>query len=207
MDYPREPLRRGRRNGVVAALVVVGLYVGYAPLKGGVIAALDAGARAGFALASGAPAIEAGSIVRAGAAWSEAMAAARQPATAPDHSGGLLQPAYTATGALRLPPAYREWVFVGGATGLAYGEPTTIKEHWNAPGIFTHVYLEPGAYRHYLATNHRRSGRENPHCHNQQARHRQSVLWHRLSLGQPTNRRRIHTELARLRGCPRSDFG
>ena len=52
-----------------------------------------------------------------------------------------------------MPENYPEWVFVGGATGLAYGENTLpATRHDDAPGMFTHVYLEPGAYRHYLET-------------------------------------------------------
>jgi len=155
MDYPRSRhVRPGQRRTaifVAAALVAV---LGYAPLKAGAIVALEAGARAGYALTVGAPGLESDSVRQRtddGAAWLETMSAPQEADTASSHSGGLFFPAYTQDGDVPLPASYREWVFVGGATGLAYGEPARAR-HDGAPGTFTHVYLEPGAFQHFRET-------------------------------------------------------
>jgi hypothetical protein len=148
MDRPRNPPARPRRRAaIVAGAIVVVATVGYTPLKAGALAALDVGSRAGFALASGAPGLEPGALRKAlGATGAAGAGAATAPATPPP-----FVPVFTQSGDLRLPPSYQEWVFVGGATGLAYGE-AALPTHDGAPGTFTHVYLEPGAFRHFRDT-------------------------------------------------------
>ena len=113
-------------------MVAVALVVGYAPIKRAGVDAVEIGARVGAAWLASEP----NPVNRQG------RAAAAQPAT-----GGL-----QADGALELPISYGEWVLVGSATGLAYGEATTRDRHSEGPGVFTHVYLEPGASHHFRQT-------------------------------------------------------
>ncbi len=151
MDVKRNQPARQRRVGWFVALALGGSFLGYAPLKHAAIDAIEGGARVGFRLATGAPGIEAESL-RAHAddkaAWLETTSTPGEAEEASSHSGGLFFPAYTQEGELRLPDSYRQWVFVGGATGLAYGEPARAR-HEGAPGTFTLVYLEPGAFEHF----------------------------------------------------------
>jgi hypothetical protein len=68
-------------------------------------------------------------------------------------------PAYDARGNLKLPEDFKTWVFVGSSLGLDYrsdvSENTTraAKPHDAAKvGDFHNVYINPGAYEHYIAT-------------------------------------------------------
>ncbi len=161
MDFPRE--RSGnasrRRLGAIT-LVLATLVFGYGFLKAGVIAALDAGARVGFSLASGAPGLNADQLERrtaAGAAWLQATE--RASARSATGASAMFAPQFTDAGHLRVPADYAQWTFVGGATGLAYGEDTLpAARHDESPGIFTHVYMEPGAFDHFLETGTFREG-------------------------------------------------
>jgi len=142
MDHPRKlHTRPGQRRPAILVCVALVAVLGYAQLKAGVVAALDVGARAGYALTEGAPGLESDSLrqrTAAGAAWLETISTPQSAEPASSHSGGLFFPEYTEADDIRLPESYREWIFVGGATGLAYGEPTRAR-HDGAPGTFTHV--------------------------------------------------------------------
>lgn len=58
-------------------------------------------------------------------------------------------PQYTDSGALKFPDGFREWIFVGTALGLTYGEHPSHPDEQK----FTNVYLTPPAYAEF-----RRSG-------------------------------------------------
>ncbi len=62
---------------------------------------------------------------------------------------GMALPAYTADGDLIRPDGYRTWVFVGASLGLSYNEDAAERE---GPGAFTNVYIQPEAYRYFMAT-------------------------------------------------------
>jgi hypothetical protein len=130
-------------------LIVGVLVLGYGPLKQGALAALETAAPVAAGLTRGAPGIPP-------AAWQQSAAGAR----AEESTGGIVsvgagaepfQPQYTIAGDVELPVAFREWIFVGSAAGLAYGEPAQSR-HADSPGTFTQVFLEPGAFRHFRAT-------------------------------------------------------
>jgi hypothetical protein len=80
-------------------------------------------------------------------ALAAAIAAAPPPAPAPT------LPRYTVEGALRRPAEVERWVLVGASLGLGYSDATD-----DGPGMFHRVYLEPGAYEHYLRTRRFRDG-------------------------------------------------
>jgi len=150
VDIPREPPRyRGLRRVLVVMTVVAAFALAYAPLKRAAVDALEAGARVGYGLAAGSPAVGTERLRELGQRKQLDTATPPEQAGAVSR-GGLLSPAYNAEGEIRRPD-YREWVFVGGAAGLAYGEPAfeTQADH---PGTFTHVYLHPPAFREYVAT-------------------------------------------------------
>lgn len=62
---------------------------------------------------------------------------------------GMATPTYTADGDLLLPQDYRTWIFVGASLGLSYSEGAAERE---GPGAFTNVYIQPQAYRYFMAT-------------------------------------------------------
>lgn len=62
---------------------------------------------------------------------------------------GMAVPTYTADGDLIRPDGYRTWVFVGASLGLSYDEDAAERE---GPGAFTNVYIQPEAYRYFMAT-------------------------------------------------------
>ncbi len=62
-------------------------------------------------------------------------------------------PRYTVEGALRRPVEVERWILVGTSLGLGYSDATD-----DGPGMFHRVYLEPGAYEHYLRTRRFRDG-------------------------------------------------
>ena len=80
-----------------------------------------------------------------------ALAAAAQlrKADAPSALDGMVEPAYTAEGDLIRPEGYRTWVFVGASLGLSYNKSAGERE---GPGTFTNVYIQPQAYRYFMAT-------------------------------------------------------
>ncbi|HJO03688.1 MAG TPA: cytochrome P460 family protein [Acidobacteriota bacterium] len=86
------------------------------------------------------------------------MQAAPAPSTGQTTlDAALLRANPRADGSLIFPDSYRQWIFVGSATGLAYGEPSETRRHGDPsdrarPGPFTHVYLEPEAYEHFRQT-------------------------------------------------------
>lgn len=79
-----------------------------------------------------------------------AVAQTRKAApAAPPSLDGMIVPAYTEAGDLIRPEGYRTWVFVGASLGLSYGEGAAERE---GPGVFTNVYIQPEAYRYFMAT-------------------------------------------------------
>jgi hypothetical protein len=74
-------------------------------------------------------------------------------AAAPPPAPAEILPRYTAEGALRRPADVERWVLVGASLGLGYSDATD-----DGPGRFHRVYLEPGAYEHYLRTRRFRDG-------------------------------------------------
>ena len=58
-------------------------------------------------------------------------------------------PGFTATGELRLPADFREWVFLSSGLGMTYG-PNRPTEGQPAP--FNNVFVTPAAYRAFLAS-------------------------------------------------------
>ena len=77
------------------------------------------------------------------------IAAAQQPKDAAPSLNGMATPTYTADGDLLLPEDYRTWIFVGASLGLSYSEGASERE---GPGAFTNVYIQPQAYRYFMAT-------------------------------------------------------
>ncbi len=132
MDLAR--LRRVRRwqRLLPAGLALAGAIVAYPMLKPLAIRALELGAGAS-------------------ARWLEAAPGPDLAGAFSNRADGLFQPAFAPGGDPQIPDSYREWVFVGSATGLAYGEPGARREH-DTPGAFTQVYLEPEAFRHFRET-------------------------------------------------------
>lgn len=63
-------------------------------------------------------------------------------------TSSMAVPKYNDTGELIRPEGYREWVFVGSSLGLSYTEPAKDE----GPGLFHNVYIQPEAYREYMAT-------------------------------------------------------
>ncbi len=137
MDVPRRVPARGWRAAAIVAGLAAALVVGYGPLR-----------------RAGADAVGLGA--RAGAAWLQTPKTSRagQAKLGPEPHAD----AAATTAELQLPSSYREWVLVGSATGLAYGEPSTASVPTDHPGTFTHVYLEPGAYHHFRRTGQFREG-------------------------------------------------
>jgi hypothetical protein len=78
--------------------------------------------------------------------------AAAIAATPPPARPGTL-PRYTVEGALLRPADVERWILVGASLGLGYSDATD-----DGPGMFHRVYLEPGAYEHYLRTRRFRDG-------------------------------------------------
>ena len=68
-------------------------------------------------------------------------------AGAPCPAPARMLPSYTVEGALLRPAGTERWVLVGASLGLGYSDATG-----DGPGMFHRVYLEPGAYDHYLRT-------------------------------------------------------
>jgi hypothetical protein len=59
----------------------------------------------------------------------------------------MAQPRYTDDGHLTLPSDYREWVFLSSGLGMTYDSP----QAQDAPS-FTNVFVNPAAYRSFLAS-------------------------------------------------------
>ena len=59
----------------------------------------------------------------------------------------MAQPRYTADGQLMLPTDYREWVFLSSGLGMTY-QSRQAREN----PAFTNVFVNPAAYRSFLAT-------------------------------------------------------
>jgi hypothetical protein len=74
-------------------------------------------------------------------------------AAAPPPAPARTLPRYTVEGALRRPADVERWILVGVSLGLGYSDVTD-----DGPGMFHRVYLEPGAYEHYLRTGRFRDG-------------------------------------------------
>ena len=66
-------------------------------------------------------------------------------------------PQYTSTGELQTPTGFETWVFVGSNLGLGYKDGlavTTALETAHAEkGVFHNIYINPEAYRHFVATH------------------------------------------------------
>jgi hypothetical protein len=63
----------------------------------------------------------------------------------------MVEPVYTENGDVVLPEGYREWVFVGASLGLRYREDGEPEPTDDGPGTFHNVYIQPEAYRYFLA--------------------------------------------------------
>lgn len=59
-------------------------------------------------------------------------------------------PHFTAGGALMPPIGWETWVMVGSSTGLSYNQGAP-PPHGAAPGMFHNVYMQPWAYREFIA--------------------------------------------------------
>ena len=57
----------------------------------------------------------------------------------------MAQPRFTADGQLTLPSDYREWVFLSSGLGMTYQESPS------RPPAFTNVFVNPAAYRSFIA--------------------------------------------------------
>lgn len=57
------------------------------------------------------------------------------------------EPRFSEAGQLIRPEGYREWVFVGSGLGMGYREESEQKS-----AHFTNIYVQPEAYRHFVAT-------------------------------------------------------
>jgi hypothetical protein len=62
----------------------------------------------------------------------------------------MAQPRYTADDQLMLPADYREWVFLSSGLGMTYSSPNT--PGLQMPPSFTNAFVNPAAYRSFLAT-------------------------------------------------------
>jgi len=62
----------------------------------------------------------------------------------------MAQPKYTEDNQMILPTGYREWIFVGSSIGMGYQEAT--RPETERPQQFHNVYIQPEAYRAYVAT-------------------------------------------------------
>lgn len=60
-------------------------------------------------------------------------------------------PRYAADGQLILPPDYREWVFLSSGLGMTY-QPMAAEQDPAFTPTFTNVFVNPEAYRSFLAT-------------------------------------------------------
>jgi hypothetical protein len=79
-----------------------------------------------------------------------APAASSHPAPG---AAGPGMPRFLADGALLRPDSVERWVLVGTSLGLGYSNATD-----DGVGMFHRVYLEPGAYEHFLRTGRFRNG-------------------------------------------------
>jgi hypothetical protein len=63
-------------------------------------------------------------------------------------------PHFTTDGALMPPAGSETWVMVGSSTGLSYNQaaPPPLPPPGAAPGMFHNVYMQPWAYREFVAT-------------------------------------------------------
>jgi hypothetical protein len=59
----------------------------------------------------------------------------------------MAQPRYNADGQLILPSDYREWVFLSSGLGMTYQT-----SHGQTDPAFTNVFVNPAAYRSFIAT-------------------------------------------------------
>jgi hypothetical protein len=78
------------------------------------------------------------------------------PAPSSDRAPGAADqtmPRFRADGALLRPDSIERWVLVGTSLGLGYSNATD-----DGVGMFHRVYLEPGAYEHFLRTGGFRDG-------------------------------------------------
>jgi len=68
----------------------------------------------------------------------------KKPTSIPDAGDG---PAYTASGELKFPEKYREWIFLTSGIDMSYSA-TTDPSH----SIFDNVFVNPSAYQSFLKT-------------------------------------------------------
>ena len=57
-------------------------------------------------------------------------------------------PAYTATGEMKLPANYREWIFLTSGLDMNYNDPTPVPGH----STFQNVFVNPTSYRAFVAS-------------------------------------------------------
>ena len=62
-------------------------------------------------------------------------------------SAAVSDPKYNDDGEMFLPEGYETWVFVGANLGLGYTSEPAV-----SPEVFHNVYIEPGAYAHFMDT-------------------------------------------------------
>jgi len=68
----------------------------------------------------------------------------------PDQKAGVTpELQYTSDNRLIRPQGYREWIFISSGLGMSY---TSAAEGGDTSPVFTNVFVEPSAYRQYLAT-------------------------------------------------------
>jgi len=65
-----------------------------------------------------------------------------------DPSPTTAQPEFTASGELKFPARYREWVFLSSGLGMTYGPAAAAGQ--NRPPMFDNVFVNPAAYRAFL---------------------------------------------------------
>lgn len=67
-------------------------------------------------------------------------------ASLPAQTSGTFEPRYSRDGQLSLPSDYREWIFLSSGLGMTYSATH------GAGAAFTNVFVNPAAYRAFLAT-------------------------------------------------------
>jgi hypothetical protein len=70
------------------------------------------------------------------------------PPAVPSGRDAAVEPAYDASGSLQLPAKYREWIYLTSGIDMSY----TPKPAMDGQSMFDNVFVNPAAYRAFLAT-------------------------------------------------------